>query len=313
MVRTLQAPREMVWKAWTVPERVKQWWGPRGFTCPVCQMDLRLGGRYLNCLRSPGGHDYWSAGAYLEIVPMERLEYIDSFSDPGGNVVPASRYGIMGDLPLEMRVRATFEDREGATVMRVEHIGLPEGEQTEAARQGWGQSFDKLEELLETSKVKVPRYVFMAEPGQQEVQFARVYDAPRDLVFKAYTDPELIPRWWGPARFKTSIDILEPRQGGRWRFVQRDAQNTAYVFHGVFHAFEPPGLLIQTFEFEGMPGHAELQTALLEEIDGGTRFRATVVYQSVMDRDAEMGAGMEDGMKEGMDRLDGLLMSMRST
>jgi len=146
--RVFDAPRELVWNAWTDPELFMRWWGPKGYTCPSCQIDLRVGGTYLNCMRSPEGQDYWSTGVYREIVPLERIVYTDSFADEKGNVVPASHYGMTGDFPLEMLVTVTFEDVGGKTKMTMTHAGLPAGEDKEGAQQGWSESFDKLAEVL---------------------------------------------------------------------------------------------------------------------------------------------------------------------
>ena len=97
ITRVLDAPREAVWNAWTDPTRFMLWWGPKGFLSPACKIDLRVGGKYLACMRSPEGQDYWSTGVYREIVPMERLVCTDSFADAKGNVVPASHYAMQGD------------------------------------------------------------------------------------------------------------------------------------------------------------------------------------------------------------------------
>ena len=146
--RVFDAPRELVWRAWTDPEMFTKWWGPKGFTTPHCEIDLRVGGRLLNCMRSPEGQDYWSTGVYREIVPLERIVCTDSFADEKGNVVPATHYGMTADVPLEMLVTVTFEDLDGKTRMTLRHEGLPAGEMREGAGTGWSESFDKLAEVL---------------------------------------------------------------------------------------------------------------------------------------------------------------------
>jgi uncharacterized protein YndB with AHSA1/START domain len=147
IIRSFDVPRDLVWKAWTAPELVKCWWGPKGFTAPVCRMDLRVGGAYLNCMRSPEGQDYWSTGVYREIVAPERIVFTDAFADADGNVVPASHYGMSAAYPLEMLVTVTFEDHEGKTKLTLKHAGLP-GEDLDNCRAGWSESFDKLAEVL---------------------------------------------------------------------------------------------------------------------------------------------------------------------
>ncbi len=149
ITRVFDAPRKLVWKAWTDPGHFKRWWGPKQFTCPACEMDLRVGGRYLWCMRSPEGKDYWSTGVFREIVPLERIAYTDSFADEKGNVVPASYYGLPGDnWQLELHVTVTFEDLGGKTKMTLTHVGFPDGNMGEMAGTGWNESFDKLAESL---------------------------------------------------------------------------------------------------------------------------------------------------------------------
>ena len=148
ITRFFDSPRELVWKAWTDPDHFKHWWGPKNFTAPFCKMDFHVGGKYLYCMRSPEGQDYWSTGVYKEIVPKERIVFTDSFADAEGNVVPATDYGMSPDFPLETLVTVTFEDYVGKTKMTLRHVGMPLGETSEQAGAGWNESFDKLAESL---------------------------------------------------------------------------------------------------------------------------------------------------------------------
>jgi uncharacterized protein YndB with AHSA1/START domain len=148
ITRTFDAPRELVWKAWTEPERLKRWWGPKDFTAPISKIDLRVGGKYLNCMRGPDGKDYYTTGEYVEIVPFERLVYTDSFADENGNVVPATYYGMSEDMPLQMRVTVTLDNLGGKTKMTLTHVGIPAGEMSEMTSAGWNESFDKLTKSL---------------------------------------------------------------------------------------------------------------------------------------------------------------------
>jgi len=146
--RVFDAPRELVWKAWTEPDRFMRWWGPKDYSCPACQIDFRVGGSWLACMRSSDGTDIWSTGVYREIIPLERIVCTDSFADAEGNVVPASHYGIPGDFPSEMLVTVMLEDSDGKTKMTLRHEGMPGGEMGEGANQGWNESFDKLADEL---------------------------------------------------------------------------------------------------------------------------------------------------------------------
>ncbi|MCL4501220.1 MAG: SRPBCC domain-containing protein [Deltaproteobacteria bacterium] len=146
--RIFEAPRERVWQSWTTPELVKRWWGPKDFTGPYADIDLRVGGKYLFCMRSPDGKDFWSGGVYRAIAPLEKIVVTDHFTDEKGNIVPAAQYGLAGDWPLELMVTVTFEEQDGKTKMTLHHLGIPAGENLAAAREGWSQSFDKLAEIL---------------------------------------------------------------------------------------------------------------------------------------------------------------------
>jgi uncharacterized protein YndB with AHSA1/START domain len=148
ITRIFDAPRELVWKAWTDPEHYQRWWGPKDFTAPAPQIDLRVGGKYLSCMQSPDGQKFWSTGVYREIVAPERLVYTDSFGDEHGNIVPASYYGMGDDFPLETIVTVTLEAVGGKTKMTLTHAGMPAGEMADQAAAGWNESFDKLAETL---------------------------------------------------------------------------------------------------------------------------------------------------------------------
>lgn len=153
-----------------------------------------------------------------------------------------------------------------------------------------------------------------AEPGKQELFIEREFDAPRELVFKAHTDKELYPQWIGPRGYATTLEVFEPRNGGMYRFIQKDEKGNEFAFHGVYHEVLFPARMIGTFEFEGLPekGHVELDTANFEELPGGrTKLKVQAVYQSVADRDGMIQSGMERGVNEGYERLDELLEKMK--
>ena len=145
-----------------------------------------------------------------------------------------------------------------------------------------------------------------AEPGSHEVSTEREIAAPRDLVFRAYKDPELLAQWLGPRKYAMEIDTFEFRDGGRYRYVHSDDQGNSFGFHGVFHGDPSPDGMVQTFEFEGYPGHVSLDTAVLEDHGEKTLIRTVSVFQSVEDRDGMVQSGMADGMREAYERLDEL-------
>jgi uncharacterized protein YndB with AHSA1/START domain len=142
-----------------------------------------------------------------------------------------------------------------------------------------------------------------AEPGKQEIIITRLFDAPADRLFKAMSDPSLIPNWWGPRKYITIVDKMDFKEGGSWRFINRESDGTDYAFHGVYHSIAAPTRMVQTFEWEGMPGHVSLETMTLEERNGQTLLTSHAVFQSVADRDGMMQGGMEEGVNDTYDRL----------
>ena len=162
------------------------------------------------------------------------------------------------------------------------------------------------------SAIKNPT-VITAEPGKQELFITREFDAPRELVFKAHTDPQLYVQWLGPRGYEMELDTFEPYSGGRYRYIHKDKDGNEYGFRGVFHEISEE-LLIQTFEFEGLPekGHVTLDTMQLEALPGNrTRITVQSVFRSVADRDGMIESGMERGVNEGYERLDEVLETMQ--
>jgi len=146
-----------------------------------------------------------------------------------------------------------------------------------------------------------------APAGVPFIDISREFDAPRELLYRAYTEPELVKQWLGPRKYEMVIDRWEPRDGGTWRYVHRDDDGNAYGFHGVFHGPQSVDGMLQTFEFEGAPGHVSLDSLKFEEQDGRTVIRTHSVYQSLEARDAMVASGMGEGVNEGFIRLDDLI------
>jgi len=151
-----------------------------------------------------------------------------------------------------------------------------------------------------------------AEPGIPQIIIEREFDAPRDLVFRAYTDPELVVQWLGPRDLTMKIEEYDVRDGGKWRYISTDADGNEYGFHGVFHGTPSPESTVQTFEFEGMPGHVAMDTLTLVERDGRTLVRTVSSFQSVEDRDGMVAGGMERGVRDSDERMGELLAKLQA-
>jgi len=145
--RVFDLPVNKVWKALTVSEEFKKWWGPKGFTSPSSKMEARVGAKYLNCMLGPDGKEYWSTGVVKELIPEKKLVVTDSFSDSKGNIKTAAEHGLPGDWPRELLITFELEEADGVTKLVLTHEGIPD-EMHDECKKGWNESFDKLEENI---------------------------------------------------------------------------------------------------------------------------------------------------------------------
>jgi uncharacterized protein YndB with AHSA1/START domain len=151
-----------------------------------------------------------------------------------------------------------------------------------------------------------------AEPNSPQVIVTREFAAPRELVLRAYTDPELLVQWLGPHDLTMTVEYYDVRDGGTWRYVHTDAEGHAYGFHGVFHGDAGPDTIVATFEYEGAPGHVSLDTTTFQEHGGATVVRTVSSFQSVEDRDGMIAADMERGVRDSGERLETLLDTLQT-
>jgi len=158
----------------------------------------------------------------------------------------------------------------------------------------------------------MPKTEYVIEPNKQEIVSTTILDAPRELVFRAYTEPELFAQWWGPRRYKVEISKFDSRRGGEWHVTHVGDDGSRYEFRGVNHDVVAPERICQTFEYLGVPGHVALQTATFEPLGNKTKLVAHQVFESVMDRDGMVASGMEDGANESMERLAEVLEALKA-
>jgi uncharacterized protein YndB with AHSA1/START domain len=148
ITRVFDAPRSLVFKAWTDPEHFVRWWGPKGFTVPFCKIDLRPGGVMHFCMRSPEGRDFWNKGVFREVVEPSLLVSTDFFSDEEGNLVQPAHYGMSPDWPSATLVTVTFAEHDGKTKLTLQQTVLESIAERHGARQGWTETLDRLAEYL---------------------------------------------------------------------------------------------------------------------------------------------------------------------
>lgn len=149
--RIIDVPLELVWRAWTDPEYIMRWWGPKGYTSPSSEIDLRVGGKYIFGMRAPqeqGGQDMYTAGVYSQIVPMERLAFTQCLADQEGNILDPAQMGMPPDFPKEMRTEVVFKAKGELTELTITEYDWTAGQMYVYSLAGLHQSIDKLEASL---------------------------------------------------------------------------------------------------------------------------------------------------------------------
>jgi uncharacterized protein YndB with AHSA1/START domain len=153
---------------------------------------------------------------------------------------------------------------------------------------------------------------FIVNKEGKTVTMDRVINAPRELVWKAYSSSELISQWWGPREYETVVDTLEFKQGGKWRFVHRKEETEEeYGFHGEYKEINEPAKIVWTFEWEGMPGHVLIETITFEDMGEKTNVISVSQYEDIKDLEGMVNMDMESGATQSMDRLQELVTKMK--
>jgi uncharacterized protein YndB with AHSA1/START domain len=299
--RLFDAPRALVYKAWTDPMHLARWWGPRFFT-NRCEVDLRPGGKYRFVMIGPDGTEHPMKGAYVAIVAPERIVYtVDHSENPEAwhDLVNPSRDRAKGRPALESVHTVTFEERDGKTLLtvraRFDSKALRDAFVKIGMRVGWSLSLDKLDELLW---------------GDREITAARTFDAPRELVFEAWTNPEHLPRWWGPRGFTVTVDEIDLRPGGHWRFVMHGPDGTDYKNEIVFVEIVKPERLV----LDHVSGPLFRMTVQFTEWAGKTAVAVRMRFESAALRSKiAKDFGAVEGLVQNLEKLEAHLRSMART
>jgi len=302
ITRLFDAPRALVWKAWTEPQGLAAWWGPHGFH-NHCELDAREGGAYRIVMRSADGVEYPMKGIYQEIRAPERLVYTSDLSEhpvAWHDLVSPAR-DRRAPLPSLLSVTTvTFEERAGGTQvtvrMRFESAAVRDALVKTGMTDGWSQSLDRLGSVVGPNT------------SDREIVATRVFDAPRELVWKAWTDPKHIARWWGPNGFRNTISLMEVKPGGVWEFVMHGPDGTDYKNKIVYgEVIEPVRLT-----YDHVSGPFFHVTVTFIELGGKTQLTMRMVFDTAAARDkADKQFGAVEGMSQTLGRLRDLLPSLR--
>lgn len=285
--RVFDAPRALVFQAWTDPGWMAQWWGPRGFANPVCEIDARPGGTWRIVMRGPDGSEHPARGVYREVVQPERLVWTIShaeLSDEWHDMVDPGRDRSKGKPALEAETLVTFEDLGGKTRvtvrMRFESAGVRDSLVKIGMNEGWSQSLERLEALLAGGGPPAMLGTTWVE-GEREIMGVRLFDAPRELVFEMWTDPKHLVEWWGPTGFRTTMQKMEVRPGGEWSFVMHGPDGTDYQNHNTYIEVRRPERLV--YSHDSAPKFR--MTVTFAEEGGKTRLAARMLFETAAERD----------------------------
>ncbi len=295
IIREFAAPRELVWRACTEAEQLAQWWGPRGFTAPVCEWDARPGNKIHVVMRGPDGTDFPMGGEFLEVVRPERL------------VTTTGALDARGRMLFEIRHELTLTERAGRTKLtmrsRVTKTTPGAGQYIGGFEAGMTQSLERLADLV-------------ADPAAREIVISRVIAAPRELVWQAWTDPKHVCNWWGPRGFSTTIKKMDFRVGGTWEHTMRGPDGTNYPNKSTFKEIVP----LERITFlhgggrEEGPGASFTATWTFETVEANkTRLTGRLVFPSAGARDfvvREFGA--IEGGQQTLERASEYVAGMQS-
>lgn len=294
ITRTLDAPRDLVWRVWTDPAHARQWMGPRDHPVVAIEQDARPGGEWRICLRSvETGEDMWQGGVFRDIVEGERVVYTMAWE--GGEA--------------DMLVTVQFADAgPGKTRLDFRQQGLPSKDARDGHGAGWSSSFDRLDDLLVITKQPGGKIQWLYPDADPVILGSRLFNAPRDLVWECFTRAEHMAKWWGPRRYETRVIEYDVREGGKWRIAQVAKDQKEFVFFGEFRELRKPDLFVWTFGFADMPPGEEVHT--FADLGGRTLLTTLSRFPDMASRDGVRATDMEGGAEETYDQLEELLKTL---
>jgi uncharacterized protein YndB with AHSA1/START domain/dihydrofolate reductase len=317
------APPEVVFRAWTDPRQLAEWWGPKGFTNPVCEVDVRVGGAIRIHMRAPNGVVYPMTGVFKEVSEPDRLVFVSSALDEKGN----SMFDVLNTI--------LFVNQHGKTrlTLRAEVIRTTavSAQFLGGMEAGWTSSLDRLAGLLaslvslqdndkdndrnkDSGKDQNPAQETSAEgaSADREIASTRLFDAPPSLVWKMWTEAEHVVEWWGPKGFSTTIQEMDVRPGGTWRLVMRGPDGRDYKNRILFREVVAPEKLV--YEHSPEPGSepVRFQTTVTFTGEGEkTRVSVRMLFPTAAQRDhVAKTYGAVEGLEQTLSRLEEKLQTM---
>jgi uncharacterized protein YndB with AHSA1/START domain len=303
LTRVYGAPRSVVFKAWTDPKCVAKWWGLRGFTNPVCEIDVRVGGLIRIDMRGPDGTVYPMKGVFNEIVENERIVFTATAHE--------DEQGIPG---IENVNTITLAEQNGMTKMilyvRVLRYSPRISGALAGMEQGWSESLYRLgdvaEDLARAKSSASGAKAASSSTADREILISRNFDARRELVWDAWTDAKQVVKWWGPFGFSTTIREMDVKPGGKWNLTMHGPDGTDYPTKSVFVEVVKPERIVYTHSGgkKGGPGANFTGTWTFEEEAGKTKVTIRMIFASQEERDRIVKEdGAIEGDKQTLERL----------
>lgn len=307
ITRVFDAPRELVFKAWTDTKHMAHWWGPNGFTNPVCELDVRVGGAIRIDMRAPNGVVYPMKGAFEEIDEPRRLVFVSSALDEKGN----SMFDVLNTV--------IFGEQRGKTALtlqaRVIKATAQAPQYLQGMQAGWTQSLDRLGAHLDSMRDErgtIHLAKNTSNTADREIVATRVFDAPREIVWKMWTDPEHLAQWWGPKGFRTTVQEMNVKPGGEWRLVMHGPDGRDYNNRVIYREVAKPERLVYEHSPEQGSEPVSFQTTVtFAERGDKTQVGVTMLFPSAAAREHVVKKyGAVEGLAQTLGRLEEKLAEM---
>jgi uncharacterized protein YndB with AHSA1/START domain len=279
--KLVNAPRELVWEVWTNPEHIKHWWGPNGFTNTIFQMDVKPGGVWDFIMHGPDGTDYKNKSIYKQVVKPEKLVY-DHVSGP------------------KFQFSVTFTEKGSKTLIVIQMLF-----ETAEERDNVVKVF-KADEGLKQNIYKLEGYLRKVS-SEKEMSMTRIINAPREMVFKAWTDPVQLAKWWGPNGFTNPVCDIDARPGGNILIHMQAPDGVVYPMDGQFHEIVEPERLVFTsaaLDKNGKRLFEVLNTITFTEEGGKTKLALQAAVSNITPEGKPYLDGMNEGWSQSIDRLN---------
>lgn len=301
ITRVFDAPRELVWKAWTDPAMAKHWMGPRGFKATEFATPAEPGGRWHLAMvgHIPGTGEpvtLRQGGVTKEMRPPELLVYTFAWED-------RSKVGLSESPFKENIVTVRFEERGDKTVMHFTQAPFATESERDGHTGGWNSAFDRFAEFMLAEQ---PARTATADEVPSELHLKRFFAAPRQLVFDAWTKPEMLREWWGPRNFTNPRCEFEARAGGNIHIDMRAPDGTVYPMSGKVIEFVPPyrfHFTAAALDAQGEPMFENWNSVFFEETEGGTMVTLDVHVMSTTEAAPQYLKGMSAGWNQSLDKL----------